>query len=268
MTLDSHSLSSESGSVAGDFPFDWSHFEPNSVQIYDESGSDWTMGRAQWKPSCTLALTAALPGSPEEGPAHPDSVLPLRGTVLQRLYDDELGSDRDSGVLTSKDEKRSSSYFPVKTLTQSTLPFKSIERPLHPHVLPLPPPETDDITRQIAFFIARADDPEGQARLRLECQGMAVMYAAGLPVLPKEATWTDKYGNLVAILHLSPQGITTLREMYVQPFKGDRGRGKGGTAGTLGQAGVVGVLDQLLSHCIQMVSAIEVHLFFRIPQLH
>lgn len=268
--MTSHSSSSESGSVAGDFPFDWSYFEPNSVQIYDDSGSDWIMGRAQWKPSCTSALTSALPGSPEEGSASSDLVPTLGGTVLQGWYDDELRSDRDSPLHRPEAKKRSSNYFPVKTLTQSTLPFKSIERPLYPQVLPLPAPETDDVTRQIGFFIARADDPEGQARLRLECQGMAVMYAAGLPVLPKEATWIDKYGNLVAILHLSPQGITTLREMYVLPFKGDRGRGEGGTVGTLGQAGVgvVGVLDQLLSHSIQMLSAIEVHLSCLIPQLH
>lgn len=164
--MTSHSFSSESGSGTDDFPFiDWSHFEPNSVQIYDGSGSAWVMGRALWRPSYTAAITSALPDSPE-GSASLDLPPTLRGTVPQGLYEDE-------GLTpTLNAEKRPASYFPARPHARSDSTFKTISRPLNAHVFPLPGPGTDDIVRQVGFFIARANDPEGQARLRLEIQGV------------------------------------------------------------------------------------------------
>lgn len=258
MTTHSHSSEgSQSGSGTDDPLIDWSHFEPNSVQIYDGSGSGWVMGRALWKPSYRAALTSALPKSPE-GSASPDSLSTssLGGAGLLEFYDDES----DTGLTPKlKAEKKLGSYFPARPLSRSHSTFKPISRPLHSHVFPLPGSDTNNIVRQVGFFVARADDPEGQSRLQLEIQGKGVMYSAGLSVLPCVDTWTDKYGNLWYILHIPPQGITTLREMYVTAFA--HGSRIGTPAGH-GQKGVVTVLDQLLKHTIQLVSAMEVRLSF------
>ncbi|KAF7986721.1 hypothetical protein HWV62_20268 [Athelia sp. TMB] len=245
-----HTPNTGSATVAHDYPLiDWSHFEPNSVQLYNGSGSDWIMGRALWKPSTTAAIRA------RESSA--SSSLPIGGTEPQGLH--EYESDSGSGRVLKP--TKSGYLRPNQPARTPSSTFKPISKPIHSHVFPLPGRDADDVSRQVGFFIADASDPEKQTRLMREIEGMEVMHSAGLPVLPRAATWTDKYGNLCTILHLPPQGITTFREMYIFPFA----NGGGTTPPTLfpntqevhALPGIVSLLDQVLEHTIQMVAVIE-----------
>lgn len=191
---------------------------------------------------------------------------PAESAVQQVCTPNSVGPDHFAGV--GIDESGSATrkgYFNLSEPASTPVSlFKTMSKPLRSPIFPLP--NHQDVPRQIGFFIALAGDSEAQALLRLEIQGTTVMYHAGLPVLPRAAYWMDRFGNLVAIVHLPPQGATSYREMYISPFTG-----KDPTAATPNSNslafpsnilqkpdGIASVLNQFLDHTIKLVSALEV----------
>lgn len=234
---------------------DWSFFEPGSVTIYHGAGKDWLMGRALWRRRTT---SSSVPSPSSQTPTNIPPSAPIQA-------DNSVTED-----ITMDTGSRSSSrrgYFGTEAQYSAPPSFPQPISASHPPVIPIPPiPTFKESPMQIGFFLARAKDPEGQARLQAQAKYTDFMYSSGLPVLPPLDSWNDRFGNFMSIRYIPPQGVQTFREMYISPFNPPQdaiSQESIVTPKPMDQderKSILTVLDRFLDHAIQLVSAVEVRL--------
>lgn len=207
---------------------------------------NWVMGRALWRRS---RGPPSLASSPE--------VTSIGGTPARDL-------SALSPAFANQDGMRRD-YFGLDDPPSKPISFTPLVRPPRPPIVPLPSMVIENGRPiSVGFFVARTGDIDSKNRLRAEVQNTDFIYSAGLPILPTVASWTDRFGNFMCLRYLPPQGVQTLREMYITPFTSSSATSSippfdTHTMESLNsRKGIISVLGRFLDHIIQLVSAVEV----------